>query len=247
MKYAEELTLKTGNCDFTGRWKLSDIMIQFQELAGAHCDRAGCGRRDMLEKYSVVWILTRSEIRMARYPLLGERVRIETFTHPNRKVFFPRSYRILDEAGTELGSSLTYWVLCDIHTRKITYLPQIASLFPDSGIPSPITRFMDIPDTVGEKTVLSRQPLYTDLDVNRHVNNTRYADWLSDMLGPELLERQEIGDFMIDYHHEVRPGQQLELSLWRDGERFTMAGRCGDVLHFNIGGTLSPSPQHAML
>ncbi|MBQ4231185.1 MAG: hypothetical protein II671_06505, partial [Salinivirgaceae bacterium] len=46
-------------------------------------------------------------------------------------------------------------------------------------------------------------PLYSEIDVNGHVNNARYADWLCNCLGVERLRRFEIWTASIEYRHEI--------------------------------------------
>ena len=43
----------------------------------------------------------------------------------------------------------------------------------------------------GEEFVTQYRPVYTDLDVNGHMNNTRYADLLCNALGIDLMKEFE--------------------------------------------------------
>ena len=58
-------------------------------------------------------------------------------------------------------------------------------------------------------------PAYTDLDVNGHVNNAMYANFVVNALnpGPDGTLRT----FQIDYRHEVVPDEPLELFLLEEG------------------------------
>lgn len=85
---------------------------------------------------------------------------------------------------------------------------------------------------------MARMPAYTDLDVNGHVNNTRYADWLCDALGAALLSRRCLARLHINYAAEIRPEQEMELRLVESGDAFYFSGTHGGKQHFEAGGEL---------
>ena len=45
-----------------------------------------------------------------------------------------------------------------------------------------------------------------------HMNNTRYLDWVSDLLPSVFHQGHEVKEFTICYHAEAREGQVLGLS-----------------------------------
>ena len=65
--YTETFTLLSRDCDVKGTWRLSAILEAMQESAGAHSLLLGCGREELLKR-NIVWVLSRSELHMDRYP-----------------------------------------------------------------------------------------------------------------------------------------------------------------------------------
>ena len=57
----------------------------------------------------------------------------------------------------------------------------------------------------------SRQGCFTDLDRNGHMNNTRYLDWIDDLLPSAIHEDHSFREFTVCYLSETREGQELEL------------------------------------
>ena len=94
--YEEAFRLTTRDCDMNGTWRVSAILEAMQEAAGMHSMLLGCGRDDLL-KNNMVWVLSRCELRMDRYPRIGEKVNVSTFPMPTRICFFPRYYIFTDE------------------------------------------------------------------------------------------------------------------------------------------------------
>ena len=237
--YRDEFVLRTCNCDFQGAWRPSAILETMQEAAGMHSEILGCGREPLL-KQNAVWVLTRSEVQMERYPGVGETVCVETFPMPNRRWFFPRYYLFKTDQGEVLGKASTLWVLLDPVSRKMLPPGGVADLIPDN---SDLTPPIGMPATVeaveGEKKIFSRLPAYTDLDVNQHVNNTRYADWACDALGIDCMREKCLASMQVNYHAEVLPGQEIILHAVCSGENYQVSGYREEKLHFEIGGRLA--------
>jgi acyl-ACP thioesterase len=237
--FDETFVLRTRDCDLTGKWRPSAILESMQEAAGMHSMLLGCGR-DELIKNNIVWVLSRCELHMDRYPAVGEKVTVHTFPTPTRICFFPRYYIFTDEHGEMIGKAGSLWLLLDIHTRRMLPPGDVGKLIPDNkdlSIP------MNLPATVGnlqgEEFVTEYHPVYTDLDVNGHVNNTRYADMLCNALGISIMTEYELERIILNYNHEILPDHKVTLRRILRGTEYRLSGRLDDdVSAFEIGGTL---------
>ena len=239
--YTETFTLQTRDCDLKGTWRLSAVLEAMQEAAGTHSMLLGCGRDELLKK-NIVWVLSRSELHMNRYPRIGEKITLHTFPVPNRIYFFPRYFVFTDERGEMIGEAGTLWLLLDTVTRKMLPPGDIARLIPENR---DLTVPMKLPATVGNlqgvEFVSDYMPVYTDLDVNGHVNNTRYADWLCNTLGIDLMTEYEPETVIFNYNHEILPSQKVTLHRILREQQYRLAGYVDQSLAFEIGGLLRPS------
>lgn len=204
-----KIQLPYSACDFSGCWRPSAILETMQEIAGAHSMLLHCGRDTMMEK-NIVWVITRIEVQMKRYPVAEEEVIVSTFPKEIRRWFFPRYFEFLTSQGEALGRASTIWALLDINSRKMVPPGDIAALMPDNrdivapmGLPSPTKILGD-----EHKKTVDYQPLYEDIDVNFHVNNTRYMSWFCNMLGIQELKNQVMDFFCINYDAEIRPEER---------------------------------------
>ena len=236
--YREKITLRNAACDMQGVWRPGAILAALQDAAGAHADALGCGR-DLLVQENIAWVLFRLELQMQRYPAAGETIEIETFPLPNRRLFFPRSFILRDESGTQIGCAATLWVLMDLNSRRMAMPGPVVDRLPDN---SDLTAPLDAPGAParldGEISVSTRLPAYTDLDVNGHVNNTRYADWLCDALGIDAMRENCLRDLRINFAAEILPGQEMTLTLARSGNAFHLSGVHEGKAHFEMSGAL---------
>lgn len=236
--YRDDLPILTRDCDLSGQWRPSAILETMQELAGIHGTLIGVGRNALLQK-GVVWVLTRVEVVMDRYPKIGDTVSVETFPMPVRRWFFPRYFIFRDAHGEEIGRAGTLWVLLDIATRKMVKPDLCAALMPDnSDLLAPLGLPATVTEVSGTLKTSQFQPTYTDLDVNGHVNNTKYMDWCCNTLGIDTMKRHCLAQFDINYNLEILPGQEVRTELRQLGDAFSFSGFEGTARHFDIGGTL---------
>lgn len=236
--YDETFSLRPRDCDLNEKWRPSAILETMQDVAGAHSLLLGCGR-ETLVRQNIVWVLSRCELHMDRYPSVGETISVHTFPTPTRICFFPRYYIFTDARGEMIGKAGSLWLLLDLKTRRMLPPGEVGKLIPDNkdlSIP------MNLPATVGnlqgEEFVSVYHPVYTDLDVNGHVNNTRYADWLCNALGIDLMKEYEPERIILNYNHEVLPSHTVTLRRVLRDQQYRLSGLVDDSLAFDIGGTL---------
>ena len=240
--YTETFILRSAQCDMYGAWKPSAILECMQETAGVHSTSFGLDRDTMLNM-GVAWVLSRVTVQMNRVPRTGEAITVETYPTPNRHLFYPRTHIFRDGEGSQLGCANSLWVLMDIQERKITQHAQVLARVPnDPALKSPIGLPATVRPLDGEGVTAALQPLFTDYDVNRHVNNTKYLDWCLNALGMETLQNRCIADFTVNYDAEILPGMPVTTELKVQADAFTFRGLDGGKQHFAVKGTLQNRP-----
>ena len=217
----------TDNCvDRFGNLKLSALLYFAQEVAGRHFDRIAMTYDQLAEK-GMFWAIIRQRVAITRLPRSGETIRVETWPMPNTRVAFPRHVAAYDESGNELFRCISLWVLMDLESRSMI-LPG------KSGIALPgTTQGNELlpPASLPAKQLLNhrnRTVCFTDLDRNGHMNNTRYLDWIADLLPSQFHRDHSPREFTVCYLSEAREGQELTLSweFFDDGCLNLDAHRC---------------------
>ncbi len=244
MKFLERtFPIRIADCDVNNFWCPSAILTELQETATLHSAAIGCGREELLAA-GLAWVVARLSLRMHRYPVSGETVTIRTFHRPNRHSFFPRFFVISDSRGEIIGEASSLWLLMDLESRQAVPPDRLPHPLPDnSDMPVPLPLPGNIPLVDAEETVTPWPVLFTDLDPNRHVNNTRYADWLCNVLGIETMSSHLLETLNIHYNTEVRPGQSPVMRLYRSGDKVRLLGEVDGNPAFEIGAELVPIPE----
>lgn len=209
--------------DRYGRTKPSVLLHFAQEAAGDHCKALSLDW-DTLAKRNLFWAVIRHRVQITRLPTEGETVTVETWPMPTTRSAFPRATAAYDAQGNELFRCISLWVLMDTQTRAMV-LPG------KSGIDLPGTvRGTELlaPGSIVPKALsntVCRQVGYTELDRNGHMNNTKYLDWIDDLLPSDFHADHPMREFTVCYLSEAREGQQIDLHwLLSDGPVLQVEG-----------------------
>jgi len=196
--------------DCFGRVKPSVLLYFAQEAAGHHCNELALDW-DTLAKKNLFWAVTRHRVQISRLPRAGETITVETWPMPTTRVAFPRSTIGYDSNGQEVFRSISLWVLMDTQSRAMV-LPGKSGV----DVPGTLRGFeLAAPGSIFPKVLQNhtcRQVGYTELDRNGHMNNTRYMDWIDDLLPSAFHETHPVKEFTVCYLSEARETQQIDMT-----------------------------------
>ena len=195
--------------DRYGYLKPSAMLFFAQEVAGQHCTELSVDY-DTLMRRRMFWAVIRHRVQITRTPMRGETIRVETWPMPTTRVAYPRSVVAYDEAGNECFRSISLWVLMDMDSRNMI-LPgksgiEVAGTLRGTELAPPGAL------TPGKPMQRRRRFVnFTDLDRNGHMNNTRYFEWIYDLLPSAFHGSHRVKEFTVCYFSESREGDELTL------------------------------------
>lgn len=237
--YTESFVVRSTDCDQFRKMRLDALFTAMQEGGEHHAHLLGVGHAEMLGR-GLFFALTRIHVSMLRAPRAGETVVHQTWPGNANRFFCPRYHVFTLKDGTPLAAAGSLWVMLDVNQRQIVSTEKVELNFPDnSDLPAPISIQMRLPALRSEPHTSVRTPVYSEFDINGHVNNAKYIAWLCDALGRKTFEHAIIGDLVAGYEREIREEAPMNLQLSRDGEAFSfrVCSQGGDK-HFVAGGTL---------
>ncbi len=207
--YQQKMYIESSRTDCFNRLKTSELLADIQEVSGRHCDALGLTWEELASK-GLFWAVVRHRIQITRMPVSGETITLETWPCPTTRVAYPRSVIGRDEAGNEIFRSITLWVLMNLQTRAMV-LPgtsgvEISGVVRGLELESPVSLPPARRTHRADRTVC-----YSDLDINGHMNNTRYESWAEDLLPSSFHRDHPPKELLICYLNEAREGQKLEI------------------------------------
>ena len=207
--YVKEFEVSPVAVDQFGRLKASRLLAYLQDVAGDHSAILGTDQHALMDK-NLFWAVIRHRVQITRLPQSGEKLRIETWPMPTTRTAYPRSTIAYDEAGNECFRSISLWILMDAASRAMV-LPgksgvEVGGLLRGCELRAPSSI---LPKEMG--SLQERIVRYTDLDINGHMNNCRYLDWVEDLLPSAFHAGHEIREFTLCYMSEVRENEPVQL------------------------------------
>lgn len=210
--YEREYRVDSRELDPWGNCRPSGVLGLLQEAATGAAAALHASHGEMLEKYHVFWMLARVWYTLSRPLGWEERVVITTWHRGARGA---SSYRDFDLSvdGQPVGEAVSLWVLADAQTRKLARVSGLAEFQDTDGGEKckrrTLSKLVPPPELspAGERTFR-----YSDLDMNGHVNNIKYADFVCDALHMEDLGPDRfVSSLQVGYQAECRAGETISL------------------------------------
>ena len=216
LTYQMKMKIPFDMADMNGHIKLPDVILLSLQVSGMQSIELGVSDKAILEDYNLVWIITDYDIEVVRLPRFAEEITIETEALSYNRLFCYRRFTIYDEAGQDLIHMMVTFVLMDRDSRKVHAVePDIVAPY-QSEFSKKLLR--------GPKYQSLENPIskdyhvrFYDLDMNGHVNNSKYLDWIFEVMGEDFLTHYIPKKINLKYVKEVRPGGVITSSVERTG------------------------------
>lgn len=211
-QYSENIEVRAFDCDMTKRIALSPVLKYMEEIADKHCTENGFSY-DVLLNDGVVFLLTSVQLKFHRIPKLREKMTVTTWQRCIKGVQFIRDTEFLDEEGNLLIEATCGWILADPVNHKIKRptdyrMGEVVLSQPEKELFGSGRVKISIPENA--QKVATRRVVFTDIDYNNHLNNTRYADIISDFV-PDLGEKVEICELDLVFAGEAYLNEDIEI------------------------------------
>lgn len=222
--YSTTLRLRNKDVNLHRRLRTAALFELMQEASIRHTEELGMGREMTLDR-GLLWMVTLQRAEIARMPEYDETITLESWPGETMHLLFPRYYRVLDERGNTLVSASALWALVDQETRRMVfpdrYGVHVEGFVTGNEIvlPSPPRKAEG-----GESGVFTVPFSY--LDLNGHMNNTRYFDLAEDRI-PAAAEGAALKEIAVEYSSEARLGDALNITVEKDGTRYYVSGETG--------------------
>lgn len=216
LTYQMKMKIPFDMADMNGHIKLPDVILLSLQVSGMQSIELGVSDKTILEDYNLVWIITDYDIEVVRLPRFAEEITIETEALSYNRLFCYRRFTIYDEAGQELIHMLATFVLMDRDSRKVHAVePEIVAPY-QSDFDKKLIRGPKY-ESLEEPFSKDYHVRFYDLDMNGHVNNSKYLDWIFEVMGADFLTQYIPKKINLKYVKEVRPGGVITSAVERTG------------------------------
>lgn len=190
---------------------------------------------ERLHDMGLGWVILQHVVDIKRRPNEGEEVVLQTMAQEFNPYFAKRLYRITDKVGHVLINIEALYTMLDMEKRKIAKIPELMATAYEPERVKKVAR-QEAPRVFDENDKADYTQEYAvrylDIDSNKHVNNSRYFDWIQDVLDDDFVKTHEPSHLNIKYEHEVLLGDWIKSEAVVDRNKLETIHRIwsGDTL-----------------
>jgi medium-chain acyl-[acyl-carrier-protein] hydrolase len=231
---------ESQDVDLEMRMRPNEIMNRLADLARRHAGETGFGYDDMLSR-GLFWVVHEFIIAIDEMPMLDDDLILRTRPFFRKGLRADRQFEIT-RGGGRLVRAHTRWLS---HRPGEPQAPAAAAalrcnrrtLFPSGGTGWARRRWSR------ETSGAVRRVGYSDVDMHRHTNNSRYVAWCLDLLPIDLWREFRVSRLHILFHKESFADQEISIHVSRseDSNDYRFDGFRGEETIFTLSMQLESS------
>ena len=208
--YRKEHRVLMRDCDRFRRLKPSAMLTMFQDGSEILTERWGVGLGAMMAR-GAIWVAAKLSYEVTRLPVHEEDIVIRSWAGRGWLSVYPFYCCIEDTAGNTLVDGVSLWVLADRESRSM-----MSPGLPKLQLPTPMSEKDRLPvlpsiRRPAEWETAVRRVKYSEIDINEHLTNTRYLDWMTDLADSEFHRDHPVKCLRMEYRGEIGPEEEIEL------------------------------------
>lgn len=219
MKQTEHYRVTVHDTDVNRIASASAVLRYMQEAAHLQLE-VHHPSIDELRQEGKAFIL--SKLNMSIYQPIHtyDMITAETWPCESKGVSFNRCSRILRD-GNIVAELSSVWALLDINSHKLLRVTDLVwNVEPEPPLELDSPSRIRIPKDLPLSLVGERQIVYSDLDLNEHMNNTNYPNMLCDYL-PSMIGKRVVS-MSINYISELSNGESVKIYLGENDGAYYM-------------------------
>ena len=204
LSYNKQLILSFCHCNKNGVMSWAEILRFTSDAAGEDFTMRDMPWTYLMEK-NLVFVVSRVSFHVLKNPVYDQNITLRTWEEAPQGPLFVRRFQITDtQTGEVLINAFTIWTLLDVKLRKIIpskafdlrVAPTLSSDY--DGIKPGKISLPENAEIIGEHKVV-----FSDMDANGHVNNSKYINFAIDNL-PEEFHNIIFKDMRLNYSKEAK-------------------------------------------
>jgi fatty acyl-ACP thioesterase A len=230
--FTETFPVRFDECGPNKQSTMRTVASMIQECACNHAQgiwgRAQSMPADM-NKANLAWVCTRLHIDVLQYPLWGDQVEVRTWFEAQGRIAARRDWEMSDvtDGSSEkvIARATSSWIAFNLEKRKLARIPQSVldefqtQALPDTLVMGDAYEVEKLPDVRGMPGVTlpeSHSVRRTDLDMNNHVNNVVYTEWLLESVPDAFWEKYDLREIILEFRNECHDGDNVDAICCRE-------------------------------
>ena len=218
----KEFEINFMQCTPSGFLKYVELCNMLQIIAAEHSAIGGISFIDM-QKFNLAWVLSRMRVEADEMPKWRDTITIKTWICTLENSRSVRAFDIYLNNKKIIGCE-TFWAVFNTKSRR----PESLSLphehfekFPDNRSTKILFSKIAIPEN--SQNNFQKTVRLSDLDIVNHVNNVKYLEWCLDLVDADLVLKNKIRSFEMNFMKELSLNDQVKISSFQENSSLKFA------------------------
>lgn len=218
MKFTNKIKTNWHDTDANRCVRPSKIVEYMQETANRQCEESGLPLDWLRDEHGLAFILGAISLNVRKPLHAYEEIEVRTWCKEAKSYIFNRYFEIV-RGGEVVAEAASTWVLIDINQKTMVradhYDVLDGKFYYDEPIaPETLLKKARVPKELEMTEVGKRKIVYSDIDYNMHMNNTRYPDMICDFVDElsSSASPMRIKSLSLSYLKESALGATLAVS-----------------------------------
>lgn len=207
--WEEQRIIESFDVDLLGRLRPQTLFAYLLNSAWNHAKGTGYGYEELSAR-NLMWVLIKMQLIIKRQPKWGDQVAIETWGKRIERLYALRDFAVSSASGEKMISATSSWMVLDKTSGRPRRFHQKTDGFPwQPGREEIETHLQKVEELQSGKQIAHFRVQFSDIDVNRHVNSTKYLQWMIDSHSQEHLEKTELKAVELSFLAEALSNDEV--------------------------------------
>jgi medium-chain acyl-[acyl-carrier-protein] hydrolase len=237
MIFQYENTVQINDASVEGKILPSALFRYFQQAAILHSDFVGYTHEKFIAMERV-WMLSKLGYRLLDDISLNDRLKVQTWSLGMQRFRGFREFRVLRYNKPVCVASSVWLFLDTVKKRPSKVEPELPLAYeletPSEDVLILSENKPELPEDGSPSCVISTR--FRDFDINSHLNNTVYSEYVMEACGNILGKNVNFSEFSVEFSHEIPLGtKEAEIALQKKDKGWIFSVKSG--ARVNAAGT----------
>ncbi|XP_061960564.1 palmitoyl-acyl carrier protein thioesterase, chloroplastic-like [Populus nigra] len=188
---------------------VQDTALNQSRITGLIADGFGSTRE--MSRNNLIWVVSTLHIVVERYPTWTDVVEVDTWMYASGKNGLGRDWIFRDsKTGETLATATSVYVMMNKKTRRLSKFAkemrdEIEPYLMDCECPiinKDSRKILKLDVSTADQRCTGLSPGWNDMDINQHVSNVKYIDWILESVPRSFMERYYLNAMTLEYKKE---------------------------------------------
>jgi acyl-ACP thioesterase len=210
--------IRTDYVDWEKKLSIPGLFLFLQEIAWEHANMWGFGFQELKEK-DQFWVLAKLKVQISQYPQWNDELHLHTWSKEPEVLTAYRDFIGYDQHDRLMFKATSAWHILSMATGRPQRVDELKGSFP---VPENLHALTHKPEKLpAPENGTTSEPLkvvLSDIDINLHVNNTRYIQWVLDSFPHDFAQSHKIIEIEVNFLQQAKLGDKYYITTQNIGD-----------------------------